>query len=212
VNFSNSLAAQIKALKGGTFISDSFDRLMNSVTAGYNVQHNTDDTHATITATGSISERGRTVPMGEWVNPTFDASWFTVGGAGNSWVVSPPTLTNQFYVVSYMLVGKTMFFNLNIFNSTLTVATAITTLSVAMPPGFRVAGALTNLSSRVFVGRQHDGGGYVVNGGTQKGALLETGAGDVTVTIRLASGGFFVDDSGGSFTVSGQIFIEVEQV
>jgi hypothetical protein len=179
------------------------------VTAGYTVQHNDDDTHATITATGPISERGRTVPMGEWIDPPFDANWFTVTGAGNSWVVSAPTVVSQFYRVSYTLIGKTMFLNVNITNSKLTIATGVNQISVAVPPGYRIAGTF---ASPNFVGRVHRNVGECINAGTQQGVYFDAQGGVAFILIKLLAGGNFADDSGGSFSVSGQCMFEVEAV
>jgi hypothetical protein len=56
------------------------------VSAGYHIQHNTNDTHKTITATGPISERKRTVPIGAWTDIAFLATNYTA--TGTTWVVT----------------------------------------------------------------------------------------------------------------------------
>lgn len=210
MNFSNSLAAQIKALPGGSFVSDTFDRLMHAITAGYTVQHNDDDTHATITATGSVSERGRAVPMGEWIFPTFDATRFTVSGASNTWVVPAPDPGNTFYAVAYTLIGKTMLLNLFIpERSNLTITTAVSALTVMMPPGFRVGGASVD-NNTSFIGQKYVGFARIKDDTSIEAGLLIATAGETSFEIWRAAGANFVTDA--LFAVSGQLILDVEAV
>ena len=205
MTFSNSLSAMIKAIPGGQSISDSIDRLIASITAGYNVQHNADDTHATITATGSISERGRTVPMGEWINPTFDASAFTVSGAGNSWTVPAPLANGYIAPISYMLVGKTMFLSVGITGSTLVASGSPTNvLRVQIPDKFQSA----NFINSALNIRLMNTPVYILNGAVQRtGHLFMTPADRTGIYVFRSDGSNFADD--GSFEVGIQVFFEI---
>lgn len=79
-------------------------KIIAAVAAGYHTQHNPDDSHGTITSTGAISERGRVVPMGEWITIPYSSANFT-GGGTQTWTPSGLVTLN---LVQYMLVGKTM--------------------------------------------------------------------------------------------------------
>lgn len=71
----------LSGLPGGTLTVQALTDLIVSITAGYHTEHNTDDTHGTIHATGTIAERGRTFPLGEpQLGPTATTG-FTGSGA-----------------------------------------------------------------------------------------------------------------------------------
>lgn len=104
-------------------ISDEFarrtiDQLTRNIGGGYHMQHNANDTHGTITASGSISERLRTVAMGAWTAVAFAAANFTA--TGTTWTV---TATQQ-VTLKYMLIGTTLFVTFYINTSTVGAATA----------------------------------------------------------------------------------------
>ncbi len=105
----------LQQLPGGAggFLSKTFTVLVASLTTSFHAEHNDNDTHKTITATGTISERGRTVPLGEWIDPAITIADFA-GTAPLTWAV----LASQVQTWEYMLVGKTMFVNFAIAGST----------------------------------------------------------------------------------------------
>lgn len=86
------------------FTAETFDQLVSQIPAAYHMEHTVDDKHSTINATGPISERGRTVPMGEWINLPFDATNYTGNGA-MTWTVTAAGVTT----LKYMWLGKTLF-------------------------------------------------------------------------------------------------------
>jgi len=66
-------------------------------------------------ASGVVTERNRTVPMGEWINIPFVASNFYSDAPGMTWTVAAgDILTNR-----YMLIGKTLFWHFYVSTSTL---------------------------------------------------------------------------------------------
>ena len=80
---------------------------------------------------GSISERGRTTPLGQWIDVPFSSANFTA--ASGSWVVDSGDVISH----SYTLIGKTMYLEFFIFNSTTSVPVA--ELRITIPGGFTVS-------------------------------------------------------------------------
>lgn len=89
----------------GGWVYQSFQQMIVAVTKGYHTEHNEDDTHKTITASGSITERARTSPMGDWINVPWANISFTASGS-MAWKTVAANLTGV--GVSYILVGSTM--------------------------------------------------------------------------------------------------------
>lgn len=104
---------QRSANAGGGWIATQIQKIVSSIQAGYHSQHNEDDTHSTITASGSITERLRDLPMGEWTYLEMAASRFT-GNGTMTWTV--PAFSTSY--ITYMLVGQTMFVRWNLVNTT----------------------------------------------------------------------------------------------
>jgi len=96
----------LSVLRG--FLALQLTNLVATIGAGYHTEHNLDDTHKTITASGSISEHGRRTPLGEWIPLPFSTLAF-VGLGTMTWTVSPTLAT-----IKYMVVGKTVFLVFNI--------------------------------------------------------------------------------------------------
>lgn len=111
------LGKSLSLIKDGA-VRTVLDGMISIISAGYHTQHTTDDTHATITATGSVSERKRTVAMGAWTAISFLASNFTA--TGTTWTV---TQAEQI-TLKYMLIGTTLFVTFYINASTVGGATA----------------------------------------------------------------------------------------
>ena len=117
----------------GWFTWDTFKKVISAIVAGYETEHNPDDTHKTIHATGTIAERARTVPMGNWIEMPFTASDYTTDN-GTAWTVA----ISNIQVARYMLIGATLFLNLRIINTTL-AAGAPSALRLQLPNNFTVA-------------------------------------------------------------------------
>lgn len=82
------------------WIAQTCRQLVASISTGYATEHNDNDTHKDIHA-DSISERGRTVANGVWVDVPFNPANFVGSGAMTVAVATQTTY-------AYMLVGKTM--------------------------------------------------------------------------------------------------------
>lgn len=115
----------------GGWVALTFNQLVASLTSSYHAEHNADDTHKTIHASGTISERSRTVPMGEWVAGNTGATNFSVGTG--TWTV-PTANINAHH---HMLIGKTLFYRGAFVNTSVSAGT--TPLSITIPGGFTAA-------------------------------------------------------------------------
>lgn len=91
----------------GGWVAQSFQQMIVAVTQGYHVEHNEDDTHRTIHATGSISERSRSTAQGVWVDVPYGDITFT--SSAGTWTVN----RGSFISLSYMLIGTTMLLSWN---------------------------------------------------------------------------------------------------
>lgn len=122
--------AAIAGLPGGGFISNTLRWGFGVISAGFNLEHDVETSrHGTIKALGTIAERGRTVPIGEWI----DIPYGTVGFAGNggTWTVQAANQSRY----RYMLSGKTLTLDATLL--TTSVAGAVSSvLQLPMPPGF----------------------------------------------------------------------------
>lgn len=105
-------------------IKDAYARLTlqnfaAAIGTGYGKQHNANDTHSTITATGSISERARTVAIGVWIPVPYVSTNFSAP-TGSTWTV----LANNVFAYAYTLVGTTMLVSWYVDGSILAVGAA----------------------------------------------------------------------------------------
>lgn len=98
----------------------AIENLVSAITAGYHTQHNADDTHGTITASGSISERARTTPMGVWITLPYSGITFGSDTATATWTVTSANVQD----LRYMLMGQTMTVRWSIFASAVGTAAA----------------------------------------------------------------------------------------
>lgn len=178
------------------FLIEGLRSAFAKVGAGYHTEHNDDDTHSTITATGTISERGRTTPLGDWVVPAPDANRFSIAGAGNSWSV--PADTPSLSALLYTLVGSTCYLQLDIPVSTLTIGTGTKDVSITLPTELVPnAGAGT---SRAFVGVCR-----ILNNATVSIGVLQVSSQASTLTIH--NGVNYVSSS--DFAIQGQIAFQI---
>lgn len=209
----NTTISSLEQISGDDWKTDSgalrtgLEQVGTNIASAFLVEHTNDNTHGTIHASGTISERGRTTPMGEWINVSFTAVTLNIPGAGNSWVNVAQAPGTTFYQLSYVLIGKTMWLNVALPLTSLTVASATGVATVNLPSGFRVAGVSSGGS---FVGRSYFGHCVILNTGAQVPGVLFASAGATAVTIQQVSGANYITDT--SFTVEGQIMLEVEAV
>lgn len=113
----------------GGWAALSFQQLVASITTSWNREHNDDDTHKTITATGTISERRRTTAIGAWIAVPFVSTDF-LGTGGATWAVT----ASELMTFAYTLVGTTMILAWQIEASTLAFA-ATPILTIKIPAG-----------------------------------------------------------------------------
>jgi hypothetical protein len=102
------------------WIAQQFTKLVAQVAPAYHREHNDDDTHSTIHATGEIFERERTTAMGDWIVPPYLSTNFTA--SAGTWAVSGTALG----AFQFMLSGSTMTVAWYIESSTLATAAAAT--------------------------------------------------------------------------------------
>ena len=81
----------------------------------------------------ALYERGRTVPMGEWIEVPFNPADFSAG-TGMTWTVPAGSVKSN----SYTLIGKTLVWNVLIGPTTLAGSPA-STIVIAIPTGFTTA-------------------------------------------------------------------------
>jgi hypothetical protein len=98
---------------------------------------------ASIDDSGDIYERGRTVPMGEWIAVPFNASDFTA--ASGTWTV----VAGDVITFRYMLIGKTMFIALYLKGN---VSTATAELRIRIPGGYTTGPAQSRSVIQMYDG------------------------------------------------------------
>lgn len=138
------------------WIALTFNQLVAAITSGYHTEHNSDDTHATIHATGSISERGRTIAMGEWIAVPHDATYYTASVGGGTWTV---TAANQ-VTLAYCLIGNTMILAFTLETTSVSATPAV--LFLKIPAGYlAVRDTWSKVSVVVGAGPPESGVAYV---------------------------------------------------
>jgi hypothetical protein len=194
--------ADAKTLGGR--VAQQLTSLKAAILGCYHTQHNADDTHSTITATGPISERGRSTPIGAWINEPFNAGDFTITGAGNSIVVPAPAAAGNIAPISYMLVGTTLFCNVFATGVTLTVPTPITIFRVQIPGNYLLAVA----QGGSFNIRLYTPPAYLLNSGIQRQTHLFITPGDRSgIFVERTDGSNLATD--GAFEFGFQTFFEI---
>ena len=120
----------IQALSGG--LVNTLGNIVATVGTSFNLEHDVEtDRHSTIRALGAISERGRTVAMGDWIAIPYGAVAFT--STGGSWTVGSADVASY----RYTLIGHTL--RLNFFLTTTSVGAGASVLLLPLPPGFKAA-------------------------------------------------------------------------
>jgi hypothetical protein len=138
-----SFLPQLQALPGGGWVTQTINDLVASILGGYHVEHNHDDTHSIIHATGAVYERARSVAMGAWIPIPYAASDFTASGT-MTWTVAQADV----FGLTYTLIGTTMILNVYVNTSTLGGG-ASTDLRFKIPGGHVAATNFLAAATRV---------------------------------------------------------------
>lgn len=141
---------------GGGWIAKQITEMVAQIAGTFDREHTDDGTHKTITASGSVSERGRTIAMGEWIPIPFNAGNFTASGS-MTWTVAATNVT----ALKYMLVGKTCFVLFNLVQTSVG-GTMSTGLRLALPSAL-MAKDTTITSIRVYDNAAWVSGVAIVN-------------------------------------------------
>lgn len=179
----------IGQIKDG-YVRQSFNQLIAAITGGYSKQHNADDTHGTITATGSISERKRSAAMGAWSAIAFAAANFTA--SGTNWAVT----ANQQVTLKYMLIGTTLFVTFYL-NGT-SVGAGTSSLVLTLP--LNATAAVTAYGTCSYNDNGTKGTGVIL-------ASTGTTSPRLTLTKDIAASSNWTNVA--TITVAGQIAFEV---
>lgn len=135
--------APIQALgEIGGFINQQNNALVASISTGFHREHNVDDTHSTIHASGKIYERGRVEPvaLGDTQPVFLKASDFT-GNGTQTWTISGTAGATE---IRYALVGSQMRLDFYVTQTTVGGG-ANTRLLIKIPGGFYPAYQAYNL-------------------------------------------------------------------
>ncbi len=143
---------------------------------------------------------GKLDGLGKWVDVVKDgaglAGYLRVDGSGNSWALGPAS-SHAGTSIAYTLVGDTMIYSFYLLNTALTIATATNLIYLRLPAGFTA------------VARYTRGMGSLINGAVQLAGTLQAGSDLNWIIIQKHTAANFSDDSGGSFSVQGQLAFEV---
>jgi hypothetical protein len=148
---------------------------------------------AAIVFGSTISERGRTTPMGEWINVTFSAGNFT-GNGSMTWTLA----SGDQVTFKYTLIGKTMIVSV-VLQTTTVGGTPNTDLRIAIPGGFTAAVAMVSPCDIV------DNGTFPT---TSARGRMSVAAGATQIVINTATGGNWTASTDQTH-VRGQIAFEV---
>lgn len=132
---------QVREEAGG-FAAESLKQLEAAVMTGYHTEHNANDTHSIIHATGAIYERGRVAPtmpaMGEFFSLFRKVTDFT-GFGTMTWTVTAVGIITYGFTV----IGDTMTVIFDIRASTI-VAVTTAAVQIRIPLSMVAAHARTN--------------------------------------------------------------------
>jgi len=184
------LTSEDRALKnGGGWIAQQVQEIIAQISTSFGREHNDDDTHSTINATGTIAERGRTFPLGEMIPVPYLAGNFT-GNGTMTWTVDGTDVNN----LAYAVIGKLMFLAFNI---------SATSVGGAVNSALQIAIPSHAMSSRYGAGSYQ----YADNGVAGAGAWQVSPNGTVVQLFNAASGNWTA--SANNTTVVGTAIFEV---
>lgn len=171
---------------------DAVRELGIATMANYHAEHNDDDTHSIIHATGAIYERGRLAAngaMGETITPPFRPTDFT-GFGTMTWTVTAAMVTT--YV--YYRIGDRMIVSFDLRNTTV-VAVTTAALQILIPLGLYAKLAEAN-SCRLL------------DNGVVGAAFASTAMDSTLITIQREDGAAFTAAATNT-SVKGQIDFKV---
>jgi hypothetical protein len=133
------------------------------------------------TAGKGYFERARSVAMGDWISPAYNAGDFTAGGT-MTWTVQSADV----YTYEYTLIGHTMILAFDIIQTSVTAPLAAD-LRIAIPGGFTAA----KYTPQVFVYNDNGGGNtagfaQIVPGGTYL-SLYKMGLGNWSAAVNTTN-------------------------
>ena len=176
---------QVRA-QSGAFVADMLKRLEVAITTSFHKQHNQDDSHSTIRATGAIYERNRTAAIGEFIIPPFAPAQYTADVG--TWV---PTAA-QVKDYSYELRGMIATVSADIEGSTITGANTV---------------LMTQIPATMVAARQQKAPCVMIdNGVVILGIMYVLAGGRIVNFIRFDSAGLTASANTG---VIGQLQFEV---
>lgn len=156
--------------------------------SGFGLNHRARGYFSDFDASNGLSERGRTVKLGEWTAVAYNAANFTA--SSGTWTVD----SGDQVTYAYAIVGKAITVSFTIVGTDVSATPA--ELRIAIPGGFTAA-------------RRMDSAVWLVNAGTREvGQAIVDAAGTYIRFLRSAAGNFSTtaaDDT----TVAGQITFEV---
>jgi len=195
MNIGLTFLAQVR----DAYAQKSFRQMIMAIVAGYNRQHNDDDTHGTITASGSISERSRATAMGDWTSVPWSAVTFS-GSGSMTWSTVSTNLTG--IGIGYTLLGSTMLLAWS-FVGTSVKGTANTNLT------FKISNTISPVSITYGTFHYNNNGTFGI--GRCSVAPLAAGMQGLTVTLNIVSLGNWALSTQNTDT-SGQFAFEVTGV
>ena len=143
-------------------------------------------------AGGALLERGRSTPMGQWVDVPFSASNFSASSGGTWTVGSAAVIVNR-----YTLIGKTCLWNLYIswFSGANVASGTPASFQIALPAGLASA-ATTDLPV-----------GYAILNGVFADVHASIGSG--LVSLQHPNGSVFSPNVGAAFGVVTMLMFEI---
>jgi hypothetical protein len=129
------------------------EQVFASIAAWMQQEHNDDGTHSTITASGTITERRRTKPMGAYTDVAYNTANFTA--STGTWGVDLADVVTY----AWAIVGQTMTVWFEI--DTTDVSAAPATLGLAIPGGYKAARRTVALIQAIDAGGVATGVAFV---------------------------------------------------
>lgn len=141
----------IRGVPGAGYLIEAVNSVLASVMTGYHTQHTFDDKHGTIIATGPISERSRTVALGDPYNVPFTPSHFS-GFSTMTWTVDATDVITW----AYTLIGSTMTLWFDLRTTTIGGVPTVA-VQIRIPDNWYAALTVTNDARLIDNGTSADG-------------------------------------------------------
>lgn len=134
-------------------LNSALDKILARITALWSAEHNPDGTHSIIT------ERGRTVAQGVWIDVQYDPTNFSTQAGTATWTVAKADQA----VYRYTLVGETMFLCVRILSSSIGAGSPPGELRIKVPGGFVMKSTTSGAAIVVDSGTSYEGEWYAEN-------------------------------------------------